>query len=45
MLIWQFIWGHTQSLFAHMRGIKEMIRLKGGFAGLTDRVTAWVLIM
>lgn len=22
-----------------------MVRLKGGFAGLTDRITAWVIIM
>jgi hypothetical protein len=22
-----------------------MVRLKGGFGGLTDRITAWVIIM
>jgi hypothetical protein len=22
-----------------------MVRLKGGFAGLTDRITAWVIIV
>jgi hypothetical protein len=32
-------------MLSHMRGLKEMIRLKGGFGRLTDQITAWVVIM
>ncbi|PMD32263.1 hypothetical protein L207DRAFT_179831 [Hyaloscypha variabilis F] len=41
----EYIWGHEQSILSHLRGLKEMVRLKRGFAGLTDRITAWVIIM
>ncbi|TKW57847.1 hypothetical protein CTA1_9831 [Colletotrichum tanaceti] len=40
-----WFWGADESMFAHMRGIKHMIKLKKGMRGLGDIVGESILIL
>ncbi|KAH9206624.1 hypothetical protein DL95DRAFT_486788 [Leptodontidium sp. 2 PMI_412] len=39
------LWGHIDSLWAHMKGLKQMVNLQGGLAALTDPVLQQALVV
>lgn len=41
----QWFWGAEVSLWAHMKGLKQMIKLRGGFEGMRDPLLVQVLIL
>lgn len=45
LAILEWFWGAPVSIWPHMKGIKQMIKLRGGFAGMNDPVLHQVLIL
>ncbi|KAK1623989.1 hypothetical protein BDP81DRAFT_330994 [Colletotrichum phormii] len=45
LVVMEWFWGADESMFAHMRGIKRMIKLRKGMRGLGDIVGESILIL
>ncbi|KAK1500613.1 hypothetical protein CTAM01_06548 [Colletotrichum tamarilloi] len=45
LVVMEWFWGADESMFAHMRGIKRMIKLRKGMRGLRDVVGESVIIL
>ncbi|OLN92824.1 hypothetical protein CCHL11_06700 [Colletotrichum chlorophyti] len=45
LVVMEWFWGGDESMFAHMRGIKRMIRLRKGMRGLGDIVGESIIIL
>ncbi|KAF6823639.1 Zn(2)-C6 fungal-type DNA-binding domain protein [Colletotrichum plurivorum] len=45
LVVMEWFWGADESMFAHMRGIKRMIKLRGGMRGLGDIVGESIMIL
>ncbi|KAF8848998.1 hypothetical protein BDZ45DRAFT_248662 [Acephala macrosclerotiorum] len=45
LVVMEWWWGTTSSLWAHMKGVKQMIKLRGGFPCLNDPVLQQVLLV
>ncbi|KXJ90746.1 hypothetical protein Micbo1qcDRAFT_226756 [Microdochium bolleyi] len=45
MVVMEWFWGTEESMRAHQRGIKEMLRLCGGISGLADPVAGAIPIL
>ena len=43
--IWKWFWGAHVSLWAHMKGLRQMIKLRGGFDSMRDPLLVQVLIL
>ncbi len=41
----QWFWGDDTSMWAHLRGVREMIRLTGGLGPMNDPLLATVLVL
>lgn len=41
----QWFWGTEESMRAHHRGIKELLRLCGGISGLIDPVHSSIMLL
>ncbi|KZL80181.1 hypothetical protein CI238_08345 [Colletotrichum incanum] len=45
LVVMEWFWGADESMFAHMRGIKRMIKLRKGIRGLGDIVGESIMIL
>ncbi|KAK2034100.1 hypothetical protein LX32DRAFT_579941 [Colletotrichum zoysiae] len=45
LVVMEWFWGADESMFAHMRGIKRMIKLRKGMRGLGDIVGESIMIL
>ncbi|KXH42142.1 hypothetical protein CSIM01_12374 [Colletotrichum simmondsii] len=45
LVVMEWFWGADESMFAHMRGIKRMIKLRKGMRGLRDIVGESIIIL
>ncbi|KAJ0329838.1 hypothetical protein COL5a_003663 [Colletotrichum fioriniae] len=45
LVVMEWFWGADESMFAHMRGIKRMIKLRKGMRGLKDIVGESIIIL
>ncbi|KAE9580206.1 hypothetical protein CGCF415_v007068 [Colletotrichum fructicola] len=45
LVVMEWFWGADESMFAHMRGIKRMIKLRNGMRGLKDIVGESIMIL
>ncbi|TDZ34488.1 hypothetical protein C8035_v010631 [Colletotrichum spinosum] len=45
LVVMEWFWGADESMFAHMRGIKRMIKLRNGMRGLGDVVGESIMIL
>ncbi|CZR68073.1 uncharacterized protein PAC_17972 [Phialocephala subalpina] len=45
LVVMEWWWGTSSSLWAHMKGVRQMIKLKGGFPYLNDPVLQQVLLV
>jgi hypothetical protein len=45
LVVMEWFWGSDESMRAHMRGIKEMIRLGGGLKAFADPVILGIIIL
>ncbi|KAE8441055.1 hypothetical protein EG329_005917 [Mollisiaceae sp. DMI_Dod_QoI] len=45
LVVVEWWWGSTSSLWAHMKGVKQMLKLRGGFQGMNDPILQQVLFV
>lgn len=41
----QWYWGDDDSMWTHMRGIRDLVRSRGGFGALNDPMFVFVIIL
>ncbi|PVH87141.1 hypothetical protein DL98DRAFT_566878 [Cadophora sp. DSE1049] len=45
LVVLELFWGNAESIWPHMQGIKQMLKLRGGLQGMNDPLNAHVLIV